>query len=81
MEKMASLPETTPVEGSGNQVEENNISENRQGKRIHRPQWRSNQWGNTHGRGAPGGRNKKSDMGRAEWRYVALTYPYSPRTN
>lgn len=78
---MESIPETTPVEGSGNQVEENNISENRQGKRTHGPQSRSNQRGNTQRRGAPGGRNKKSDMGRAEWRYVALRYPYSLWTN
>lgn len=73
MGKMASTPETTPVEAPGNQMEEKPIPEN--GKRTHRKQSRSNQRGNTHGRGTPGGRNKKSDLGRAEWRYVALTYP------
>lgn len=81
MDKMGSTPETAPVEASGNQMEEKHIPENRQGKRTHRTQSRSNQRGNAHGGGAPGGRNKKSDMGRAEWRYVALTYPFSPRTN
>lgn len=76
MDNMASTPETTPVEASGNHMEEKLIPENRHGKRTHRTQLRSNQRGNTQGRGAPGGRNKKSDMGRAEWRYVALTYPF-----
>lgn len=74
IDKMVSTPKTTPVEASGNQMEEKPISENRHGKRTHRTQSRSNQRGNTHVRGAPGGRNKKSDMGRAEWRYVAPRY-------
>lgn len=73
---MASTPDTTPVEASGNQMEEKLIPESMHGKRTHKTLSRSNQRGNTHGRGAPGGRNKKSDMGRAEWRYVALAYPF-----
>lgn len=81
MDKMASTSVTTPVEASGNQMEEKHVPENRQGKRTHRTQSRSNQRGNAHGRGAPGGRNKKSDMGRAEWRYLALIHPFSRRTN
>lgn len=76
MGRMASTPETTSVQVSGKQMEEKPTSEDRQRKRTHRTQPRGNQRGNTHGRGGPGGRNKKSDMGRAEWRYVDLTYPF-----
>ena len=76
MDKMAFPPGTTPVEAFENQMEEKPIPENSQGKRTHRSKSRGNQRSNTLGRGAPGSRNKKSDMGRAEWRYVALTYSY-----
>ena len=76
MNKMASPPGTTPVESFENQMEEKPIPESSHGKRTHRSKSRGNQRSNTHGRGAPGSRNKKSDMGRAEWWYVALTYSY-----
>ena len=78
---MASTPEAASVDASGSQMEGNPTPEERQGNRTRRTQSRGDQRGNTHGRKAPGGRNKKSDMGRAEWRYVDLTYPFSPRTN
>lgn len=76
MGRMASTPEAASVEAFGSQMEEKPIPVDGQGKRTHRIQSRANQRGNTHGRGVPGGRNKKSDMGRAEWRYVDLIYPF-----
>lgn len=69
---MASASHNASTEASASQAEETSMRDDRgdSGARCDRGHTRNYSKGNANGRGAPSRRTRRSDMGRAEWRYL-----------
>lgn len=74
---MSPASHNAPTEASANQREETSMPEDRGNgeTRGNRGYSRNYSKGNAKGRGAPSGRTRRPDMGRAEWRYLNRRCP------